>query len=31
MKTAFMIAFFAFIIIFAACFGVLYFITTPRK
>jgi len=30
-KTAFIAAFFAFIVIFAACFGVLYFITAPRK
>jgi hypothetical protein len=30
-KSAFIAAFFAFIVIFAACFGVLYFITAPRK
>ncbi len=30
-KTAFIAAFFAFIVIFAVCFGVLYFITAPRK
>jgi len=30
-KTAFIVAFFAFIVIFAVCFGVLYFITAPRK
>ncbi len=30
-KTAFIAAFFAFIVIFAACFGVLYFITAPRR
>jgi hypothetical protein len=31
LKTAFSIAFFAFVVIFAACFGVLYFITAPKK
>ena len=30
-KTAFIAAFFAFIVIFGACFWVLYFITAPRK
>jgi hypothetical protein len=30
-KAAFIIAFLAFIVIFAVCFGVLYFAASPRK